>query len=359
MTNAGAVLLPKTVNNLFDNIVSEQNLLAAALELMHGKRRFKPDVLAIAHDLLNVVHQLHERLMTGTWKHLPYNRFVAITDVKRRIVYAPAAIDRVVHHAIMRIVHPIFIRKFIFNSYAITPRKGNQRAARCLQRHLASARATGKPVYVLKGDIHKFYPSMNHYVLLALLSKTIRDKRMLALWWQCIDSFAMYEPHVGLPVGSYLSQLSANVYLNPLDHLVVDQLGMKYSRYMDDFVVVSNDKDKLFETLAIIDEFLVNTLKLTLNPKTMVIKATKGVDFVGYTVFADHIRPRKRNVKNARNRLRALAQKWKNPAVPHELVREQLRQQVAAFAGNLTPCAAYETFDTTHADFDRWAGISP
>jgi len=348
--------MPVTHTDLFDKVVSRENLIAAALELFTGKRRFKPDVLYVATHLLDVVNWLHTELVNGTWTPMPYNRFIAKNDVKRRIVHAPAVFDRIVHHAIMRVVHPLFITKFVHDSYAITPGKGNQRAVRRLQAFLAAATACahGAPVYAVKADIHKFYPNMNHRVLRRQLARTLRDKRLLDLWWAYITAFAMYMPGVGLPVGAYISQLSANVYLNPLDHFVKDQLGMYwYVRYMDDFVVLSTDIDELFAFIAVVNDFLHTELGLVLNPKTSVFRVVHGMDFVGYRVFADRVRPRRRNVRRARTRFRGIAARWCGTSADHE----ELRQQVAAFAGNLTPCAALTTFNATRADFRRRAGI--
>lgn len=175
------------------------------------------------------------------------------------------------------------------------------------------------------------------------ISRTIKDKRLLEAWGLVIDRFNE-DTGKGIPIGALTSQLAANIYLNPFDHFVKECMRAHfYVRYMDDFVIISNDKKELRKNLDDIRWFLETQLKLELNPKTRIYQASQGVDFCGYRTWSTHILPRKRNIKAAKKRFQRLSRKFRRG----EIRVEDARQSVASFLGYCKHCNAYVTVQAT------------
>lgn len=322
--------MPKTYNKLFDKICSLENLYKAYKDAKKNKR-FKPEILAAGFHIEEIIHTLREELLNCTWKPQGYREFLLKSEVKRRIIHAPTFRDRIVHHAIIRVVKELFERKFIFDSYAVTVHKGQIKAVKRLQKFLRRSSNLGE-VYVLQCDISKYYPSMDHEILLEEIKRTIRDKKVLKIWKRLIESFGDTK---GLPIGAYTSQLSANIYLNVLDHFVKEKLQWKfYLRYMDDFILIGNNKQELRIALKNISEFLNQRLKLTLNSRTKIFKVNQGVNFAGYRTFVNKILPRKRNVKAARKRFKKF--------VAQNRISE-ISNRVYSFLGYMKHCDGYCT----------------
>ena len=193
---------------------------------------------------------------------------------------------------------------------------------------------------MLKADVAKYFPSINHARLLYLLSRTIRDKNVL---WLCKTILDVHAPK-GIPVGALTSQLFANIYLNHLDHYIKDDLGIKYYiRYMDDFVILGQSKQSLRELLHEIEAFYACELCLTLNPKTAIFPISRGIDFCGYRTWPTHTLPRRRNIKRAKERFRILKRLWQKRKVS----LEKIRASVMSFLGYVSHCMAYKTTIST------------
>lgn len=164
----------------------------------------------------------------------------------------------------------------------------------------------GKTIYAIKGDIHHYFQSVAHDVLKAEIRRYISDKALLKILDRIIDHNGIFPPGVGIPDGNLTSQLFANVYLNKLDQYVKHVLKMKYYvRYMDDFIILSEDSAELRRVLALIEDFLRRELKLELNPKTTILAAKNGINFVGYIHFKDHKRVRKDAMRRLKKLLKA------------------------------------------------------
>ena len=218
-------------------------------------------------------------LETGTWQPGDHRQFF-VYDPKFRSIAAPPFADRVVHHAICTIIEPLFERRFIYDSYACRVDKGAHRGARRLQTFLRKKHA----VYALKCDISKFFASIDHAVLCQIIRQTIPDPKLLEILDRII---AGYSP--GIPIGNLTSQLFANVYLDQLDHFIKEELRVKYYlRYMDDFILLGENKTVLTKMLAAIRVFdgqVVNAPPA----QSAAFPSRLGVDLVGYIVFPDHI----------------------------------------------------------------------
>lgn len=328
--------MPKTHANLWGQITSWENLVKSYREARRGKR-YRPETLRFSERLEENLINVQNHLLWGSWAPAPWRQFW-VYDPKSRLIQAPPFQDRVVHHALVDVVEPLFERKMIYDSYACRINKGTHGAVQRLQDMLRRARRQWGEVYVLKADISKYFPSINHDRLLDILGRTVRDRDAL---WLCgrIIRGGGYEMR-GIPVGALTSQLFANVYLDQLDHQVKDHWGVKrYVRYMDDFVILSQSKRELWELLDQLQDYLAINLKLSLNPKTAIYPASKGIDFAGYRTWSTHILPRKRNIKRTRRAFRALAGAYAKGRVGLDYVEPR----VMSFLGYVKHCSARRT----------------
>lgn len=331
----------KRYDGLWEHIATFEALYAA-YEMARAKRHFRPEIMGIGSRIEDVIHELLLDLETGEWRPQKCYDFECRKEVKRRIINAPTFRDRILHRAIVAEVQPLFEKKMIFDSYASRPGKGTHAAVRRVQHFLRGAERNGR-VYVLQCDIHHYYASVDHEKLKSILRQTIADEILLKVWDAIIDGFNS-DVGKGMPIGALTSQLCANVYLNTLDHFVKECIGAKrYLRYMDDFLVIENDKKTLWSDLADIKWFLDTQLRLTLNPKTQIYPASRGIDFAGYRTWSTHIKPRKRNVKAARKRFRALSKSYAR----YDVNLEDVKPRVMSFLGYTKHCQARQTTEST------------
>lgn len=328
--------MPKTHNRLWADVIGWDNLYEAFLAARNGKR-YSPKALKFYGQLEENITNIQNHLLWGSWQPSPWKEFM-IYDPKRRLIQAPPFKDRVVHHALVNIIEPVFERKFIFDSYACRKGKGVHRAVERVQSFLCRAAAKRDKVYVLKADISKYFQSVNHDALLKILHHTLKDNNVLRLCETIIKNTGFHDE--GIPVGALTSQLYANIYLDKLDHYIKDGLGVKfYCRYMDDFIIIHNSKGDLWALLDKVDCFLSKELKLTLNPKTSIFPAVKGVDFCGYRIWRHYILPRKRIIRRARRHLAKLATDYSQGKISIKIIR----QNVMSFLGYMKHCNSYIT----------------
>lgn len=328
----------KTHSGLFSRICEYENLLQAHYDARRGKK-FKPEVMRFHECAESGILRIQAELLSGTWTPSPYREFVKIGPTKRRIIHAPTYGDRVVHHAIARILLPLFERKWIYDSYACRKNKGAHAAASRLQVFLRRCEAQ-KP-YVLQIDIAKYYPSINHGILLELLARTIRDNAVLDLLARLI-----YESSCagkGIPIGAYTSQIFANIYLNEVDHFVKECMGKKwYLRYMDDMILLG-EKSEAQNALKDIRWLIEGPLRLKINPKSKIFPASHGIDFCGYRTWKNHVRPRKRTVSAAKKRFQLLSKKYATGQVGIA----DVTPRVASFLGYMQRCQGTVTTRAT------------
>ncbi|MGH2613300.1 MAG: reverse transcriptase domain-containing protein, partial [Rhabdochlamydiaceae bacterium] len=272
-------------SGLFEQIIAKENLFAAWREFQVGKMR-KTDVAAFAEKFEYHLVDLYHDLEGSSYRHGAYTRFT-IQDPKFRKIAKASVRDRVLHHAICRILMPIYDKKFIFDSYSSRKEKGTHRATERFQRFAwRLSRNNTRPVWILKCDIRKFFESVDHNILLDLCRTTVDDERVLSLLANIIRSFSA-QSGCGIPLGNLTSQLFANVYLNELDQYVKRELRCKnYIRYTDDFVLLSSSRAELENMLPRIRTFLQEELHLELHPHKVEFRRWhQGVDFLGYNLF--------------------------------------------------------------------------
>ena len=285
----------KRLSNLFDKICTIENIEEADRKARKNK--------GIRYGILK--HDLHpekdnaellESLLNGTYKTSEYSTF-KIYEPKERLIYRlPYYPDRIVHHAIMNIMEPIWKSIFIKQTYSSIKNRGIHACAKDVRFALDNFPKETK--YCLKLDIHKFYPSIDHEILKKIIRIKIKDNRLLKLLDDIIDSAP------GVPIGNYLSQFFANLYLAYFDHWVKETLRCKfYFRYADDIVIMGNDKGLLNLTLLNINYYLTTKLKLELKPNYQIFPVdSRGIDFVGYKFYHSHTLLRK-SIKVKINRL--------------------------------------------------------
>lgn len=239
--------------------------------------------------LVDNIHDLHEELSSGTYRHGAYYPF-KISDPKPRDIHKALVRDRLLHHALYRKLYPFFNRTWISDSFSCRIGKGTHRA---MDRFRFMARKVSKndtkTCWVLKCDIKKFFASIDHEILLSILREYVTGARTMALLERVIESFSTTSGK-GLPLGNLTSQLLVNVYMNEFDQFVKHALKEKwYIRYADDFVVLSHDRKRLEEILPIMSAFLQQRLALSMHPQKVSIGTLAvGVDFLGWVHFIDH-----------------------------------------------------------------------
>ena len=272
----------------FENIASIENLLEAWREFIRGKRK-KRDVQEFQLRLMDNIFSLHEDLINHTYKHGGYHAF-NISDPKPRNIHKASVRDRLLHHAIYRILYLFFDKAFIPDSYSCRLNKGTHKALNrfCEFSYIVSKNDT-KSCWILKCDIKKFFANINHKILLDILNSYIPDKNILLLLQEIIESFST-KLEIGLPLGNLISQLFVNIYMNEFDQFTKHNLKTKYYiRYADDFIILSSNQKELENLISIIRGFLFEKLKLELHPQKVFIKTlASGVDFLGWVNFSDH-----------------------------------------------------------------------
>ena len=259
-----------------------------------GKSK-KPDIIEFAKDYDTNIEKLCSELLSGKYIPLPLTTF-PVEDPKTRIIRKAHFRDRVVHHALCNLTSEIFDKLFIHDSFANQKGKGTSKAQlRFDEFKRRASRSFKVPCYVLKADIKKYFEEVDHGVLLSILRSKIKDERFISVVQKVLNN---HSRHVGMPLGNQTSQTFANIYLNELDQYVKHVLKVKfYIRYVDDFVILHEDKDVLEAYKAQIESFLAQRLKLRLHPnKCKIIKLERGVTFLGFRIFRYHRLPRKGNL---------------------------------------------------------------
>ena len=250
MRRGGGNILSMVLDHTYQDIISLDNLLLAWKEFIKGKRNRK-DTQVFQRDLMTNIVSLHDSLASKTYNHSDYEAF-NISDPKPRNIHKATVRDRLLHHAIYRILYPYFDKKFIYDSYSCRDSKGTHRAMDRFRKFSGKiSRNNTKTFWVLKCDIRKFFASVDHAILKEILVRHINDQDILWLLDKIIDSFPK-----GLPLGNLTSQLLVNIYMNKFDQWIKHIMKVKYYiRYADDFVILNTDKDYLLEFTSKISDF--------------------------------------------------------------------------------------------------------
>ncbi len=348
--------MAKRYDNLFREIANFAALYRAAKRAIKGKRR-KPRPAAFFADLERELLILERELREGSFRTGRYVAF-EVSDPKPRVVSAAPFRDRVVHHALCDVVVPIFEHGFIDHSFANRIGKGTHAAIRAYERYRDGHS------HVLRCDIYRYFPAIDHAELKVLFRRRIACPQTLELLDRIVDGsnpqepvnlhfagddlFTPFDRRRGLPIGNLTSQFFANLYLDGFDHFATEVLCASYVRYVDDFALFHNDPTVLAEWRKRIDLFL-ECKRLKLHPRKTFIEATSTpAQFLGYVLHADGTRTLPEdNIRRFRNRLRALRDQWRTGAIG----RDQVDARVSAWIAH---AGHARTWRLRHAIF--WGG---
>lgn len=276
----------KRYGNLYHKIIAPDNLRLAHQKAKKGKQHYTA-IRRVDRDLDTHINTLHKSLLNKNYQTSIYEIFHKISSGKDRVIFKlPYYPDRIVHHAIMNILEPIWKNIFIRDTYSSIQGRGIHDGVVRLQQFLKDKEGTK---YCLKVDVKKFYPSINHEILKHIIRKKIKCKSTLLLLYEIIDSAP------GVPIGNYLSQYFGNLYLTYFDHYCKEELNLKYySRYCDDIVILHHSKKQLHCITQTIVNYLYTNLQLSLNYNYQVFPTNiRGIDYLGYRFFGEYTLIRK------------------------------------------------------------------
>lgn len=334
--------MPRQHLNLFEQVASFPALHAAALRAVRGKRS-KPGAAAFMAGLERHLLRLRDELNAQSWRPGVHVDFV-VRDPKRRVVSAAPFRDRVVHHALHEVIAPVFERGFIADSYANRVGFGTHRALARYEHYRDRYR------FVLRADVWRYFPSIDHAVLKKDLRRRIGCVPTLWLcdniidavspaslqaeradaWFEGDDLLTPLERPRGLPLGNLTSQFFANVFLNPLDHYCKEVLRAPYVRYVDDMALFSDDLHRLQAWRLAIEQHLARR-RLLLHPdKTSIQPCSEPAAFLGYVTAPGRRQLVPANVGRFAQRLHGMRQAYQ----AGELTREQIQQRVQAWVAH-------------------------
>ena len=347
----GVMQMAKQIKNVYSELCSYENLYEAYLQARKGKR-FRDEILQFSFNVEEFLLELRDELINHTYAVGGYREFF-IYEPKKRLIMALPFKDRVVQWAIYQLINPIFDKGYIFDSYGCRNNKGTLKAVQRLYYWLKLVGKKEKKYYYLKLDMSKYFYRVDHKALIDLLRTKIADKELLWLLETIInydgvafglklngnvDDPADRLKGKGMPIGNLTSQMFANLYLNELDQYCKRQLGIKYYvRYMDDVIILSEDKKKLHEYKSLIEEFIGSKLNLNLNNKTAIRPITLGVEFVGYKVFPTHLKVRKSTSLKMKRRLKYVKKQYERD----NMTLDKVNATVQSYMGILKHCNSY------------------
>ena len=328
-------LIVKTHKNVYEQLCSCDNLELAYKKARRGKAK-KLAVEEFDKNFYVNLRQLQYELEKQIYEPLPLKRFI-VRDPKTRTIHASAFRDRIVHHALINMLEPIFDKKFIHDSYASRKNKGTHPAVqrfelfmrrvskngRCIKKKYSNNSIQG---YIFKADIKHYFDTVSHAVLVGIIRRKIKDPSIIALIKKILDNFESPKPGRGMPLGNFTSQFFANVYLNELDYFVKHILkATYYIRYVDDFVILHHRK-KLLENYKDRIVRYLTYLKLEIHPdKSQIIPLCKGITFLGYRIFYHYKLLRKRNIRSFQRKYKHQLELYKEGFLSQAQLIEQLQ----------------------------------
>lgn len=299
----------KRVGFLYKKIYDKDNIRKALQNAQKGKQHYS-EVKEINQAPEKYIDKLHMMLKNKTYKTSEYEIFVKNDKGKEREIYKlPFFPDRVCHWAIIQVVEPYFINKLNHCTHSAIPQRGIHSAFKQLDKYMRSDIEGTK--YCLKLDIKKYYPNIPHKGLKKMYRTIFKDPNLLWLIDEIIDSGGS---DIGVPIGNYLSQYSGNLYLYRFDRWLKEDKKVKYYiRYMDDMVILSDNKAFLHNLYLEINDYLTNNLQLTIKDNWQIFPSrVRGIDFVGYRHFGHYVLLRKSIALNLKRRMRSIEQKINN-----------------------------------------------
>lgn len=335
----------------YDELIHIENLFRSWRTYRKGKGR-KADVMEFERHLEDNLFDLHRRLKEREYVHDEYSYF-RITDPKKRDIYKSTVRDRIVHQALYTYLCRIYEPLFIEHSFSSRKGKGVHKGVAALFLMAKKQEKEKKRCLMMKCDIRKYFESIDHGILLEILRNTIRDERVMDLLETIVDSFCK-EFGRGIPLGNITSQIFANVYLNELDRFVLSDLGVReYVRYNDDFIIMGNDRGKLFADADRMRVFLSDRLSLELPEKKMTFrKFGWGVDFCGSIVLPNAILLRNKTKGRMFEKLDTVAKKFRLGNISSH----DRQKTLDSYFGLLSHCKSYDLRSKLRNDYLYMAG---
>ena len=286
-------------DNFYPKIYNLGNLLLAWRKARKGKTK-RLYIREFEKNLIKNLLELQKELENRTYSPRPLKTFI-LRDPKTRKISKSAFRDRIIHHALCNLLVPIFNKTFIYDSCANREGKGNLFALKRFDKFKRkTTKNNNKIAFCLKADIKHYFQEVNYKILIEIITRKIKDKKVIWLVQQILNNYENNnEKGKGMPLGNLTSQFFANLYLNELDYFVKHKLRARYYiRYVDDFIILHNLKEKLEIWKLDISKFLREKLALELHTqKSKIIPLSKGVDFVGFRNFYHYKLLRKRNIR--------------------------------------------------------------
>ena len=285
----------KRYNSLYPKIYDTDNIVLAHKNARKGKLHYR-EVKIVDKNTEYYLQKIHQMLKFKSFKNSPYDIFIKTDSGKEREIYKlPYFPDRIIQHAIMQIVEPIWKKSLINDTYSSIKDRGIHKGVKRVKHTLTDTENTK---YCLKLDIKKYYPSIDHDILKQIVRRKIKDSDLLWLLDEIIESAP------GIPIGNYLSQYFANLYLSGFDHWVKEKLKVKYYfRYCDDMILLSSNKEMLHYYLKEINNYIL-ALKLKLKSNYKIIPTKTGIDFLGYVFYPQHTLVRRKIRDNCIQKLK-------------------------------------------------------
>lgn len=344
VTLNGGVNLEK-LQHLKARVCSFENLYAAYQEAAKEKH-YREDVLLFTFNLEDNLLDLQRDLENETYVVGPYREFY-VRYPKPRLIMALGFRDRVVQWAIYRQLNPYADKRFIQHSYGCRKGKGTLPAAQCLLKwvQLASRKPDAKDWVIIKCDVSKYFYRVDHDVALDIYREYTEDDWFLRLMHtilnnpdvpfglppgasadNCPKEMRLYD--VGMPIGNLTSQETANIYLNTLDQYCKHALGLHfYVRYMDDFIILCR-REEAQDILDTIEGFLFENLRLNISPKSRILPAREGCEFVGFMVTPHGLRLRKKTTKHIKFSLKHIAELYGQGAISFDRALDTVRSYI-------------------------------
>ena len=304
--------MPKRIGNIYDKALTFSKIKDAYKRTAKRKKKTK-DSIQFEMYLEDNILDIYRKLKNETYEVGEYRSF-KVHEPKERLIYSLPFYDRVVQQLyVYEYIMPYMIPKFMNTSYACIPKRGLHSCIDKLQEYMNIAVKRWENPYFVKYDISKFFYSIDREILYKIMEKNYKDKKFLRLTKKFIEFVTdeQYETGKGLPIGNYTSQYFANIYMNELDKYIKEELKVKYYiRFMDDGILLVENKEKAKEILEKIRIFVENELKLKLNKKTIYMPVKKGSVFCGYRVYLNHILIKRNNINRMKKRIKKWNKLW-------------------------------------------------
>ncbi len=329
--------MPKKIKNCFYKNLTFDKLMKAHKRARNHKT-YKCELINFELNLENNITNLLNKISNKTYRLGNYYEF-KIYEPKERIIKALPYVDRIVHQwYIEEFIKPFIVPKLINTTFACLPKRGTHKAVLKVEQNIREFKRKYGDFWILKCDIRKFFYSINPNILFNILKKYIADKELLAFTKLLIFDKRKAEDTIGIPIGNYTSQFFANIYMNELDQYVKRVLKIKYyTRYMDDFIILTKTKAECIKIKSDIEEYLSKFLHLSLNNKSKYYPYNMGVNFCGYRIFTTHKLLR----LDSKKKIKKKVKNWNGLYKKNILDINDTLQSLNSWLGHSAHCNAY------------------